>query len=264
MSHLRDLQLRFQDYLIDGSDTIEEDIISTGNALAEHRLGTYYNAYRIRLIDSLAADFSALEQYLGRKSFEDMALDYLRHFPSTQPSVRWFGQHLVDYLEQFYNADDAEFVRELAQYEWVQTTVFDAADSPTMMQLEDMAQIAPEAWPVLTFEFIAALQWIDLHWNVPQIEHALDSGEPAPDRQRAEFPLRWLLWRRDFKTYWRSLEVHEAWALEQAVNGANFADICEGLLEWIDAEQVALTAAGFLKQWISDQLLVRISHQGAG
>ena len=95
-------------------------------------------------------------------------------------------------------------------------------------------------------------------WNVPQIEHALENREPAPDRQRAEFPLRWLLWRRDFKTYWRSLEVHEAWALEQALNGANFAEICEGLLEWIDAEQVALTAAGFLKQWISDQLLTRL------
>ena len=34
-----------------------------------------------------------------------------------------------------------------------------------------------------------------------------------------------------------------------------FAEICEGLLEWIDADQVALTGAGFLKQWVSDQLL---------
>jgi len=49
MSHLRDLQLRFQDYLIDGSEAIEKDIVSTENALAEHRLGTYYNTYRIRL-----------------------------------------------------------------------------------------------------------------------------------------------------------------------------------------------------------------------
>ena len=265
MSHLRDLQLRFQDYLINGSEAIEADIISTENALAEHRLGTYYNAYRIRLIDSLAVDFSALEQYLGRESFENMTLDYLLRYPSTQPSVRWFGQHLPEYLRGYRahsnDAEDAEFVRELAQYEWLQTTVFDAADSPALVQLEDMAQIAAEIWPVLTFEFKAALQWLDLYWNVPQIEHALDIGEPLPDRQRNEFPLRWLLWRRDFKTYWRSLEVHEAWALEQAVNGANFADICAGLLEWIDSEQVALTAAGFLKQWISDQLLIRLGDQ---
>ena len=262
MSHLRDLQLRFQDYLVHGSEAIEGDIISTENALAEHRLGTYYNAYRIRLIDSLAVDFSALEQFLGRESFESMTLDYLLRHPSTQPSVRWFGQHLPTYLRDHaargIAVEDAELVGELAQYEWLQTTVFDAADSPTLVQLEDMAQIAAEFWPGLTFEFKTALQWLDLHWNVPQIEHALDSGEPLPDKQRSEFPLRWLLWRRDFKTYWRSLEVHEAWALEQAVNGANFADICEGLLEWIDSEQVALTAAGFLKQWISDQLLVRL------
>jgi hypothetical protein len=258
MSHLRDLQLRFQNYLINGSEAIEADIISTENALAEHRLGTYYNAYRIRLIDSLAVDFSALEHYLGREAFENMTLDYLLRHPPTQPSVRWFGQHLAEYLAHNYPAADAEFVHELAQYEWLQTTVFDAANSPTLVQLEDMAQIAAETWPALTFEFKTAMRWLDLYWNVPQIEHALDSGEPAPDKHRSEFPLRWLLWRRDFKTYWRSLEVHEAWALEQAVDGANFADICAGLLEWIDAEQVALTAAGFLKQWIGDQLVIRL------
>ena len=59
MKHLRKLQRRFQDYLIGGSEDIEQDIISTDTALAEHRLGTYYNAYRIRLIDCLAVDYAA-------------------------------------------------------------------------------------------------------------------------------------------------------------------------------------------------------------
>ena len=264
MSHLRNLQLRFQHYLIDGSEAIEADIVSTENALAEHRLGTYYNAYRIRLIDALATDFSALQQYLGREAFENLILDYLHHYPSTQPSVRWVGRHLTDYLQQHYYSEDAEFLLELAQYEWAQASVFDAAASDPLVQLEDMAQLPAETWPELSFAFKPAIEWVDMYWNVPQIEQACDQDQPLPDKQRGEFPQRWLLWRREFKIYWRSLEVHEAWALEQAVNGANFADICEGLLEWIDAEQVALTAAGFLKQWISDQLLVRISHQGAG
>ena len=42
MKHLRELQLRFQDYLVSGAEDIEQDIISTETALAEHRLGTYY------------------------------------------------------------------------------------------------------------------------------------------------------------------------------------------------------------------------------
>ena len=66
------------------------------------------------------------------------------------------------------------------------------------------------------------------------------------------------MWRRDYKTYWRSLDVHEAWAIETAANGGSFGAICEGLLEWVDAEQVALVAAGFLKQWIADQMLEKL------
>jgi len=260
MSQLRDLQLRFQQYLIDGSTAIEGDIVSTGTALAEHRLGAYYNAYRIRLIDALAVDYSALEKYLGREAFEHLGLDYLRRHPSRFRSIRWFGQQLPEYLGEYYQADDAGLVHELALYEWAQATVFDAADSPQLVQLEDMAGVPAESWPALHFEFIAALRWLDLRWNVPQIESALDNGDPLPEAQASEFPQRWLLWRRDFKTHWRSLEVHEAWAIEQAASGASFAEICEGLLEWIDPEQVALTAAGFLKQWIGDQLLSRVGE----
>jgi hypothetical protein len=261
MSQLRDLQLRFQDYLVDGSPAIEGDITSTATALAEHRLGAYYNAYRIRLIDALAVDYSALEKFLGREAFEDLSLDYLRRYPSRFRSVRWFGQQLPEYLDRHYQADDAGLVRELARYEWAQATVFDAADSTRLVQLEDMAGVPAENWPALHFEFITALRWLDLYWNAPQVEAALDNGAPPPEAIASEFPRRWLLWRREFKTCWRSLEVHEAWAIEQAAGGASFAQICEGLLEWIDAEQVALTAAGFLKQWISDQLLTRLDER---
>jgi hypothetical protein len=260
MTHLRELQLRFQDYLIGGAEDIEQDIISTANALAEHRLGTYYNAYRIRLIDCLAVDYSALENYLGREAFENMALDYLQHYPSTHPSVRWFGKNLPAYLQEFYNGDTAEFVQELASYEWAHTMVFDAADSEQLFLLEDMAQVPAEAWPGLRFEFQPAMLWLDLHWNVPLMKTALDAGTELPSQQRADYPQRWLLWRQDMKTHWRSLEVHEAWAIEQAVNGINFAQICEGLLEWIDESQVALVGAGFLKQWISDKLVANLNH----
>jgi len=260
MTQLRDQQIRFQAYLIEGQDEIEQDIVSTPEALAQHRLGAYYNAYRIRLIDALAIDYSALEKHLGRESFEYMALDYLHRHPSTRPSIRWVGQHLPAWLENSYSGEDAEFVCEMARYEWAQAMVFDASDSPVLAQLDDMAEIPPENWPELDFSFKPAMQWLDLHWNLPQVKNALDTAQLVPPAQREDIPQRWLLWRRDFKTHWRSLDVHEAWALEQAANGACFAEICEGLLEWVDAEQVALVAAGFLKQWIGDGLVLGIGN----
>ena len=258
MTRLRNLQLRFQDYLLGSSEDIERDIVSTENARAEHRLGAYYNAYRIRLIDCLAIDYSALEKILGRTAFEELALDYLDHYPSTQPSVRWFGRHLPEYLHRVYSGQDREFLADLANWEWALTTVFDAADSETLFALDDMARVAPEDWPRLRFEFKPALRWLDLNWNAPPIRQACDEHSEIPPQQRNQHPLRWLLWRRELKTHWRSLDVDEAWAIEQAANGADFAAICEGLLEWIDAEQVSLRAAGLLKQWVGDGLLLRV------
>jgi hypothetical protein len=260
MSRLEDLQRRFQDYLVDGDDSIEQDIVGSDAALAEHRLGVYYNAYRIRLIDSLAIDYAALEKHLGRDAFEQLALDYLRQFPSTSPSVRWFGDRLPEYMRTVYTGDDAEMLRELVEYEQAQNFVFDAADPPRLVQMEDIAQVPPEAWPDLGFGFIPALRWLDLHWNVPLIEQAHDQGAEVPVAERKEHPIRWLLWRREMKTHWRSLDVHEAWAIEEAGAGTRFGAICEGLLEWVDESQVALVAAGFMKQWISDGLLLSLEQ----
>lgn len=260
MNKLRELQQRFQDYLISDANGIENDIVSTEDALAEHRLGAYYNAYRIRLIDTLAVDYAAIEKHLGRQTFESLALDYLEIFPSTHRSVRWFGKNLPEYLDKLCDREDHEFLAELARFEWAQGLVFDANDETMLFQLEDMAQVPPEAWASLSIQFKPAMQWLDLYWNVCPYSVAIDSGEPLPEPQRENIPVRWLLWRKNQNPHWRSLEVHEAWAIQVAQQGASFAELCEGLCEWISEDQVAITAAGFLKQWIDDELVVGISY----
>ena len=85
---LRTLQLRFQKYITGASEDFEHDIVSTEDARAEHRLGAYYNAYRIRLIDCLSIDFKAVQKTIGEEDFEYLVLDYLQQYPSKHPSVR--------------------------------------------------------------------------------------------------------------------------------------------------------------------------------
>lgn len=259
MKRLRELQLRFQDYLIGINEEVEKDIVSTSDALAEHRLGAYYNAYRIRLIDILALDYSAIETYLGREAFENLALDYLKVYPSKHPSVRWFGQHLSDYLYKHCDRDDHEFLAELAEFEWAQGLVFDAEDEKSVFRLDQMAQIPADAWAALKIQLKPAIHWLDLYWNVCSYSVAIDSGEQATEPHRDQIPVRWLVWRKNRNPNWRSLEVHEAWAIETAHQGSNFAKICEGLCEWVAEDQVSITAAGFLKQWISDELVSGIN-----
>ena len=46
--------------------------------------------------------------------------------------------------------------------------------------------------------------------------------------------------------------------LDALREGRSFAEICEGLTEWIDARNVALHAAGLLKQWLEDGMINEI------
>jgi hypothetical protein len=154
------------------------------------------------------------------------------------------------------------------------------------MGVEAMADIPAEAWPGMRLRFHPSVQRLDLRWNVPVIWKAINQtldveknadscrGEtsatpsagkvqrgdaPAvadvPASTEHEYPQAWLVWRQDLKTWFRSLSVDEAWALDAAITGENFATICEELCEWIDAPNVALHAAGLMKQWITDGIV---------
>ncbi len=255
---LRAIQLRFQDYLEGRSELFVQDIVSTKDALAEHRLGAYYNAYRIRLIDVLAEDFSAVQKTLGEEAFEYLVLDYLKRYPSEHPSVRWVGQHMVEFL-QHSGHPDKSFLSELAQFEWNQGLCFDALESERHFTLEDMAVLDLSLWPAVSLNLNPSVRWLDLFWNVPPYWVALDKDEELIEKQTTQQPTRWLMWRNNLKPNWRSLEVPEAWAIEAASNGSNFAELCEGLLEWIGEDAVAMTAASYLKQWIHDDMVASIN-----
>lgn len=254
---LRALQVRFQDYLEGKSDQIEKDILSTDDALSEHRLAAYYNAYRIRLIDCLSTDYKGLQKELGNEAFEYLVLEYLKAHPSQHPSVRWIGQHMATFLK-ISPHENADFLYELAQFEWYQSLCFDAENSEKKFTLDEMASVPPSLWPQITIHFQSSVRWIDLKWNIPPYWLALDENQKTPPKQHEIIPTRWIMWRKDFSPNWRSLEAPEAWALEAAMKGEEFSRICEGLLEWYGEELVAMTAAGYLKQWIQDEMIMNI------
>lgn len=250
---LRQLQLRFKAYLQQDDPAIHEDVVGSDQAQAEHRLAAYWNAYRLRLIEALGNDFDRLKAWLGDEDFEQLILDYIAAHPSRHRSIRWVGQQLPAFLRARGDA----FLAELADFEWSLGLCFDAAESERLMTLEDMAAIPPEAWPELTFDFEPSVRWVDLEWNAVPVWQALETGESPPEPQRGDYPVRWLLWRRQQELHWRSLEGDEAWAIEAAREGADFASLSEGLLEWHGVDAVAMAAAGFLKQWLHDGLIAR-------
>ena len=68
-------------------------------------------------------------------------------------------------------------------------------------------------------------------------------------------PVDWLIWRPQLTTQFRSCEPDEAVAFDTLAGGASFGELC-GLLLESHGDQAALQAAGWLKRWLTEGLLL--------
>ena len=257
MNKLRRLQEDFQDYLLVGNDRVQAQVLGTEQVGAAERLAIYADGYRLRLLEALDTDFPGLHALLGDTQFDALGRAYIVAHPSPYFSLRWYGDRLSEFLGTTEPYSKYPAFAEMAQFEWAKSDAFDAAED-TVAGIADMATIPPADWPGLRFRPHPSVRRLDLRWNVPTVWKAIDTGEAPPALEGAEYPIAWLVWRQDLLTYFRSLSVHEAWAWDALRRGDNFAALCEGLCEWINAPEVAVHAAGLLKQWLTDGLIAEI------
>lgn len=237
---------------------MQPHVLGTEQVSAAERLAIYADGYRLRLLEALDTDFPGLHRLLGDAEFDAMGRAYIDAHPSAYFSLRWYGDRMSEFLRSTEPYSKYPVFADMAAFEWAKSDAFDAADSP-LAGVQDMAVIPSDAWPQLTFRPHPALRRLDLRCNVPTVWKAIDSDEEPPALECAEHPIAWLLWRQNLLTYFRSLSVDEAWALDALIRGENFATLCEGLCEWVDAMHVAGHAAGLLKQWLMDGLIQEIS-----
>jgi hypothetical protein len=254
---LRDLQSGFQRYLLSAEGDFVDGIVGNARADAATRAAIYYEAYRLRLAEALETDFDALRAWLGEERFDDVCRDYVGAHVSDHYSIRFYGRDMARFLAETAPWRDEPFLADMAAFEWAMVDAFDAADAP-LATVADMAAVASEHWPGLTFALHPSLQRINLSWNAPAVWNAVERKEPLPAVAKIGHPIGWMLWRHDLKIYFRSLSVDQAFALDAMRRGDSFAVLCEGLTEWIDAQHVALHAAGLLKQWLEDGLISEI------
>jgi hypothetical protein len=257
MSRLAQLQRALQARVVDGDTAIADAIDASAEIPAATRLEVYSDAYRLRLIEALQANYPLLAQVIGDHPFARLAQLYLAVHPSRHYSIRWFGHRLADFLREHADYHKQPWLPELATWEWAVATAFDAADA-TFLTVEQLSAVAPGAWPEMRLTFHPSLQRVALTTNVLDITKAAadNLSLPCPATQpRTE----WLIWRQDLTVQYRLLDANEAAAIDAAVAGRTFGELCE-LLAVRDAEedQVPLIAASLLKQWITDQCVSRL------
>ncbi len=212
------------------------------------RIRVYSDAYYLRLRDVLREDFPKVSTLLGDR-FDEVVAGYLETFPSEQPSVRHLGRALAEFIRR--REDISECLADLAELEWARVEVFDAPDAECAT-IDELATVPPDAWPVLRFSTIPAIQTLRAQYPV----HQLWSGSESPNVSPAETSLR--IWRKnDFLVLHAPMDERESAALHKLISGETFAAICETFadLSEIDA---AREATGLLARWLEDGIVARI------
>ena len=252
MSHLAKLQADFQAYLLDDvkGAAFKNQIIDDKKVGVKKRLGIYYDAYRLRIIEALANAYPNLKALLGDDLFESTARTYIDLYPSTYRNMRWVGDKMSTHLQQ--TLPQHPIAAEMATFEWALGLAFDAEDAP-ILALQDLAKIPPEDWADLRFNLHPSVQLLVLKWNVLLVWQALDAGEAVP--KLAEINQPCLVWRQNMGSYFRSIDQSEQKALQLLIAEACFGAMCEQLQENASEETATMQAAQYLAGWLNEGLI---------
>jgi hypothetical protein len=273
VSRLPDIQAAFQRFLVSGDPEIGSHVVGTQRVPVETRLGIYGGGYRSRLVEALESTFPVLADVLGETDFHTLASKYVNTHESSFFSIRYYGDQMAGFLAADPEYAKAPLLGELAKWEWAMAEAFDAADASSI-DIGGFAQIAPEDWAELRFEWSPSAQLLELEWNVPEIWKSVtersgrdsdgDGGAPAEADPQLPDPrldaASWLIWRRHLQIYFRPLMQDEAAAIAASQAGQSFGELCVALCEHLEEAQASHQAAAFLRGWVESGLISSMSR----
>jgi hypothetical protein len=225
-------------------------------APASSRLQVYRHAYRARLTEALRTNFPVLHRVLGDDAFAELAQDYLAERPSRRPSIRWFGDGLVDHLRRHPDRVSHPALVDLARMEWALGLSFDSADAP-VLRVDDLTAVAPEQWAALVFSAHPSVSLLDLAWRVEALWRTLTLDPQAEADAPTPSAHALLVWRQGGETRWRSVPDDEVALLTSCLAGEPFGALCS-LAAASAGQGAAAGVAGALRRWVEEGLLAAV------
>lgn len=252
---LAQIQASFQRALMTGDDAILGEIVDSPRERREVLLGVYQNAYIMRLIGFVKADYPALAAYVGTEAIERIGRAYFASHPSRDPNARWASGNLPEFLSEDPRYAATPTLADLARLERALANAFDAMDCD-VLRLEHLAAVAPEDWPRLAFTPQPCVHRLTLGTNAVDVWRAVNAGTELPEPAGLDEPLQLVAYRRDLASRFRELPYDEAMAWDEMVKGNAFGGICEMLAMHGGEADAAIRAANLLKGWIDEGMLV--------
>ena len=267
---LAELQSLFQSAVLtgDAEDGAILDVIAPPrDADRAAMMGVYVNAYRLRLAEFLDEDYPALRVLLGDDDFEALVEAYIDANPSRLRNARWYTARLPEFMQESENWSANALAIGLALFERALTDAYDAADAPAL-SIETLAEFSPQDWPRLGFTFHPSLRLIEVAAGVLGAYAAATADEQdeedegaledrPPDASESETIA---IWRADLDPAYRQLDPDEYLALNEALAGQSFGDICQLVAFQNEAQSATERLARFLVTWFSEGLVIGVAE----
>ena len=258
MHKLKELQDHFSNYLLSINDEIAHLIVDQGAVDRYSRLDIYKNAYTVRLTKCIETDHSILAVYLGDELFDQLAQGYVARHPSIYTSLRHYCDHLPDYLSHQEPFKSVPILTEIATFERLLMSAFDAADTDERATVEQLQKIDPDDWPTIQLEFHPSVSVFEASWNSVESWQALkDKNTPEEARENQAY---WLIWRgEDRLTQFRNIPLEAYLMLNCFRDDYNFADVCDFLLEHLSEDKIGPLSVKHLTDWLEIGIIYKIS-----
>lgn len=213
-------------------------------------LAIYHNAYRCRLVDTLADTFERVFKLLGENSFNALAIEFIESHSSEHYSLAEYGSGFPLWLLE----RDSSITAEVAKIDWAMHRCFTGKNAEPLNHI-DLGKLSEQDWEVVSFKPVPTAHLMETTGQAIQCWRTLEQSQSAaPVENRQEKQKTILVWRKGLSPMMRTLKPHEIPATRALLNRQSFMAICE-LLAQTQGEQTQEMAGTLLAQWLTDELL---------
>lgn len=176
-----------------------EVILPSATLSPAERLGIYHGMYLLRMHEALAADYPALQRFLGEPAFTELLRAYVREHPSRSYSLNPLGDRLPEFIAGATALPRRDFCHDLARLELAVSQVFDAPQTPPL-HAERIAAVPAPDWERARLVPIEAFRMLDFRYNVnAYLQGVREERARLPRPRRRDSAV--VIYRRDYRVY---------------------------------------------------------------
>lgn len=214
-------------------------------------MAVYRNGYRVRLLDVLADSYPRTARLVGAEAFHQAAAHHLIAHPPSAWTIDLAGEGFADTCAELFVHDPD--VAELTWLEWAMQSAFTAADEAPLSHAGFAAATAAfdaADWEQLVLVPIAGTALRPVTHDLSRLWRSLSDESTQATVERLEVRHWLLVWREGEEAVFALLPGQEGEALNMALHGGTFGEICTRLTERLAPEVAAAAAGAALNHWL--------------